>query len=289
MGKWKAIAPFALGLVIALAAGIFVYKWLNVKTTQEAVVKAKVKSDVVPVAVAATDLPWGTKLVPKMIKTLPYLKKSIPPGSFLDTELLKGRVVISPLRLNEPVLECRLAPVSVTVGGVSAIVTPGKRAIAVKGNKVMGLSGLIKPHNRVDILLTTTDPSDNEETTKTVLENILVLATGAQVSENTKDGKPQPNSVDVYTLELTPTEGENLSLAASKGKLHFALRNVIDQETVLTKGASISEVLASFRPKKKMVEMSEYTVEMSEYTVEMSEYTVEIIRNGKLTKQKFKF
>ncbi|MFH1292775.1 MAG: RcpC/CpaB family pilus assembly protein, partial [Pseudomonadota bacterium] len=116
-------------------------------------------------------------------------------------------------------------------------------------------------------------------TTKTVLEDILVLATGAEISKNTKDGKPQPNSVDVYTLELTPTEGENLSLAASNGKLHFALRNVIDEEIVLTRGASISEVLASFRPKKKQASNT--------FTVETSECTVEIIEGSNLTKKRF--
>jgi hypothetical protein len=35
------------------------------------------------------------------------------------------------------------------------------------------------------------------------------------------------------------------------GKLHFALRNVTDRETVLTKGATISGTVASFRPKTK--------------------------------------
>ena len=247
MGKWKAFIPLALGLVIASLVGIFAYKWLNVQSTQKKVVN--VESEAVPVAVAAADLPWGTKLEPEMVKTLPYLKESIPPGSFLDTESLKGRVVISPLRQNEPILECRLAPDSVTVGGISAIVKPGKRALAVKGDKVIGLSGFIRPGNRVDVLATITNPRNKREMTKTVLENILVLATGIEIEENKEGGKP--HSVDVYTLEVTPREGEKLSLAATEGKLHFALRNVIDKETVLTKGATVSGILASFRPKKR--------------------------------------
>ena len=80
MGKWKAFIPLALGLVIASLVGIFAYKWLNVQTTQQEV--AKVESETVPVAVAAADLPWGTKLSPEMVKTLPYLKESLPPRQF---------------------------------------------------------------------------------------------------------------------------------------------------------------------------------------------------------------
>ena len=269
MGKWKAFVPLALGIVIASLVGIFAYKWLNVQTTQKEVVN--VKSEVVPVAVAATDLPWGTKLEPEMVKTLPYLKESIPPGSFLEPELLKERVLISPLKQNEPILECRLAPDSVTTGGVSAIVKPGKRALAVKGDKVIGLSGFIKPGNSVDVLVTITNPLNKREMTKTVLENILVLATGIEIEENKEGGKP--HSVDVYTLEVTPKEGEKLSLAATEGKLHFALRNVIDKETVLTKGATVSGILASFSPKKKKTSKT---------------FTVEIIEGGKMTKKKFK-
>ena len=247
MGKWKVIVPLALALVIASLVTFFVYKWLKVQAIPKEI--AKVESEVVSVAVAAADLPWGTKLSPAMIKTLPYLKESIPPGSFLDTGSLKGRVVISSLRQNEPILECRLAPDSVTTGGISAIVKPGKRALAVKGDKVIGLSGFIKPGNSIDVLVTITNPLNKREMTKTVLENILVLATGIEIEENKEGGKP--HSVDVYTLEVTPSEGEKLSLAANHGKLNFALRNVIDKETVMTNAVSVPGILASFSPKKR--------------------------------------
>ncbi|MCK4425908.1 MAG: Flp pilus assembly protein CpaB, partial [Deltaproteobacteria bacterium] len=211
------------------------------------------ESKTVSVVVAAADLPWGTKLESKMTDTLPYLKESLPPGYSSSPESLEGRVLISPLRLNQPILEPCLAPVSVTTGGVSAIVTPGKRALAVKGDKVIGLSGFIRPGNRVDVLVTITVPKTKKEITKeitkTVLEDVLVLATGIEIQENKEGGKP--HSVDVYTLEVTPDEGERLALASARGKLHFALRNVTDRETVLTKGATISGTVASFRPKTK--------------------------------------
>jgi pilus assembly protein CpaB len=72
-----------------------------------------------------------------------------------------------------------------------------------------------------------------------------VLATGEELSEN-RDGETSP--VDVYTLEVTPEEAEKLSLAAAEGRLQFALRNATDMETVLTRGATVPQTLASFRP-----------------------------------------
>ena len=69
-----------------------------------------------------------------------------------------GRVLISALKEMEPVLDSRLAPENVIAGGVSAVLKQGKRAIAVKGDKVIGISGFIQPGNRVDVLATLKDP-----------------------------------------------------------------------------------------------------------------------------------
>lgn len=266
MGKWKAIIPLALALVIASSVTIFVYRWLKVQSTPKEI--SKVHSKTVPVVVAVEGIPWGTKLEPKMVKTLSYLKDTLPPGSFSNPELVTNRVLISSLRPNEPILESKLAPSSVTTGGISVVVTPGKRALALKGDKLLGLSGMIRPSNRVDILLTTTNPWSKEKTTKTVFENILVLATGVEIRKNKEDGKPYP--VDVYTLEVTPKEGEKLVLATTMGKLQFALRNITDKEIALTNGASISEVITSFRPQKHKT------------------CAVEIIEGVNVTKNKFK-
>jgi pilus assembly protein CpaB len=281
VARWKAIIPLALALVIASSVTVFVYRWLKVQSTPQEI--SKVGSKTAPVAVAVEDIPLGTTLEPKMIKTLLYLKDTLPPGSFSNPELLTNRVLISSVGPNEPILESMLAPISVSTGGISVAVKPGKRAVAIKGDKLIGLSGLIRPNNRVDILLTTTDPSINKKTTKTVLENILVLAANVEIRKNKKDGKPYP--IDVYTLEVTPKEGENLVLATTMGKLQFALRNITDKDIVLTNGASPSKVIESFRPKKKNSFRPDRP-EKSESAIRTC--TVEIIVGGKVTKKKFK-
>lgn len=276
MGRWKAIIPIALALVVAATASMFLYNWMQTQKTPEEVVK--VESEAVPVAVAKLDLSWGTKLKPEMVETVPYIKESLPPGYCSDPGLLKGRVLISPVKRNEPIVEYRLAPTSVSTGGVSAVVTPGKRALAVKGDKVIGVSGFIRPADRVDVLVTLTDPRYKRDTTKIVLQDVLVLATGTEIVENGEGGKPHP--VDVYTMEVTPQEGEKLALAASQGKLQFALRNVTDKETVLTKGETIRTALASFRPKEQTRSAKGRVINRS--------FSVEVIKGGKVSKVKVK-
>ena len=283
MGRWRAFIPIVLALVVATGGSIFLYKWLQFKTAPAEAVQAEAQA--VQVVVAAVDLNWGTKLNKEMLKTVPFLKESLPSGYKSEPASLEGRVVISPLKAMEAILESRLAPIDVTTGGVSAVIKPGMRAVAVKGDKVIGISGFIQPGNRVDVLVTIQDPSTKNEITKMVLSNVLVLATGTEIVEK-RDGKPQP--VDVYTLEVDPAQAERLALASTEGKLQFALRNATDTETVLTQGATVAQTLRSLRgldatpPPPKIKEWA--TPGKKTKTL-----TVETIKGDKVGAQKFEF
>ena len=256
MKKWNPVLTIILAIVIALAGSFLAYNIAKKQTSPQNVVAEK--AETVDIAVAVVSLPWGTKITPEKIIMKPFLKDSLPPGTFNNSEKLTNRVVISPIKLQEPIMESRLAG-GESGGGIGAIVTPGKRAIAVKGNKVIGLSGLIKPADRVDILVTI--KSGKKTMTKLVLENILVLATGSKLEQNAK-GDPLP--IDVYTLEVTPEEGEKLALASTKGSLQFALRNETDVEPILTRGATISQLMNSLSyPRKKTKTKSSYRAPQS--------------------------
>ena len=251
MERWRIVIPIAVALFVAVIASVFIYNWMKKQIApKEVVVKEEIRT--VDVAVAKTNLNPGTKITSEMlqektmmIESAPFLEKSLPPGYFTDTTKLVGRVVKTPIKPKELILESRLAPVDVKRGGMSAILKPGKRAVSVAGNKILGISGFINPGDRVDVQLLVTDPKTKEKINKTVFENVLVLATGTQLVEN-PEGKTAP--IDVYTLEATPEQGESITLAAASGQLHFALRSALDTETVLTTGATQPEILAAYRP-----------------------------------------
>jgi pilus assembly protein CpaB len=233
MGRWRAVVPIVLALVVAVVASFLLYKWMKKQTAPKKVAEVKT----VQVVVAEVDLHPGMKLKSEMMKTVSYLEESLPAGHLLTPEKAAGRVVISPMKRQELILESRLAPATVKKGGMAAIITPGKRAVSIAGNKVLGSSGLINPGDHVDILLT----ADGKN--KTVFENVLVLATGPRLRRN-PEGKPSP--VKVYTLEVTPEQGERLTVASNKGRLQFALRGAMDSEVVLTKGITVPELLDAY-------------------------------------------
>jgi len=285
MGNYRTFIPITISLFIAAIGSFFLYKWIEKQRAPQEVVEVQAKA--VPVAVAAADLPWGTKIKPEMIKTISYLQESIPSGHFSKAGDLKDRILIAPLKANDPITEHRLAPNSVETGGVAAVLKPGSRAIAVKGDKVIGISGFINPGNRVDVLVTVKDPKKKEEKTKTILENIQVLATGTQIQENEK-GEPSP--VDVYTLEVTPEEAEKLALAAAEGRLQLALRSVIDSDDVLTEGITVTQLLDSYSyPKSKAVAKVNNKVPKKKVRrwIPRKSVTVEIIKGTEVSKKKF--
>jgi pilus assembly protein CpaB len=295
MGKWKAAGPIVLALVIAVVGSYFIYSWMQYQAAKPGVTTAEKQApaNVVQVAVAAVDMIPGTKLSPEMIKKEDFLGKSIPPGSFTDPAALAGRVTVASLKTGEPITEQRLAAVDVKIGGVSALVKDGYRAVAVGGDKVIGLSGFIYPGNHVDVLVTWKDPKTENEITKLVLSNVPVLATGTLMQKNEK-GEAAP--VDVYTLELSPDEAEILTLARNEGRIQFALRNPADSGAVLTRGANydvaMNHLLAKLNPNQqpqavKAAAAPSAPVKLYRPAPKKQKITVEVISSGKLTKQTF--
>jgi pilus assembly protein CpaB len=240
MGRNKALVILGIGVLIALVASLFTYGWLQQKGKAQAQTQ-----ETLLVVVASSDLRWGSLLGADMVKLAPFLKQSLPEGHFANTAQVAGRTLIHPVRANEPILESRLAPASAQGGGVAAVITPKKRAMAVKVDKVVGVSGFIHPANRVDVLVTLSQTGRvATPITKTVLENVLVLATGADVEKT--GNREKPIQVDVITLEVTPEEGEKLALASTEGKLQLALRNSADTANVMTKGTTFPVLLGSY-------------------------------------------
>jgi pilus assembly protein CpaB len=279
MGNLKAVVPIAVSLVIAFVGSYFIYMWIQKQQTPQQVVQ--VQDEAFPVVVAVSDLPWGTKLKPEMLKTTPFLKQSLPAGYFSGSGDINDRVVVAPLKANDPVTEHKLAPVSMKTGGVSAVLEQGKRAVSVRGDKVIGIAGFINPGNRVDVLVTIEDPQKKEDwRTKTILENIMVLATGTQIEKNEK-GEPSP--VDVFTLAVTSEEGEMLSLAANQGKLQLSLRSVTDTGTVLTSGVNIPKMLASYSPSNPPPPPTQVVQKW----VPRQAVSVEIIKGNEISQKKF--
>lgn len=227
MKNTRAVLMMLLSILLGLAAVGVAGKWVS----DQAYINAST------VLVAARDIDVGTRLTSDMLRKTDWPSASRPNGAFQDMELLDGRVLKSHLVQGEPVLESKLAPVG-TSGGLSGVISEGKRAITVRVNDVIGVAGFALPGNRVDVLVNAQD-ENRKPFSRIVLEQILVLAVAQDVGRD--DTKPKV--VNAVTLEVSPDEAETLDLARGIGTLSLALRNQIDEQHIDTKGRRIRDLL----------------------------------------------
>jgi pilus assembly protein CpaB len=231
MKNIKAFALLLVAIVLGLAAAVYANTWIG----QRAHIAAN------KIVISAVDIPAGSRLEPEMLTTIDWPSASLPAGAIADPALLKTRVVKLDMVRGEAIIEGKLAPVG-TMGGLSAVIAEGKRAMTVRVNDVVGVAGFALPGNYVDILVHAQRDSEVKGETKpiskTVLEHVLVLAVAQEAGRD--DTKPKV--VSAVTLELSLADSEKLDLARSIGSLSLVLRNQSDQDTVSTDGITKSEL-----------------------------------------------
>jgi pilus assembly protein CpaB len=190
------------------------------------------------VAVAKVAIPVGSKILPEQVMVVQFPKESMPDGAFEDPQKLTGRVAVMNIAPREPITESKIAPEG-TAGGLSAVIPEGYRAMTVKVDDVVGISGFIMPGTLVDVVVVI-DPEAQagmqNPISKIVLQNIKVLANGQNIDK--PNDQREANSVKAVTLQVTPEQAEKLALASSEGKLQLVMRNQIDQGDEQTPGVN---------------------------------------------------
>ncbi|TFH85590.1 Flp pilus assembly protein CpaB [Billgrantia azerbaijanica] len=212
-------AMFGLSLIMALGAAVVAMNWMQEQSGDEEF------TDASQVVVAALKVPFGSTVEASDLKLVNMPRDVVPPDSFNDIESVVGRVSNQVLYPGEVVLAGR---VSEHLGGsaLAALLDPGKRAMSVRVDDVVGVAGFLLPGNRVDVVSSKRNGSRNSVESKTVLRNLKVLAVD-QIASQERDG---PVIVRAVTLEVSTREAETLVKATQEGKVQLTLRNPLEKE-----------------------------------------------------------
>lgn len=214
MNRTRLLMIGVLALALGFMASAYVYNRLNSKNPSD---------NGVEVMVAADDLQVGARVEERDIRIIRIPGADLPPGAPRRKADVIGRGVIIPISKGEFILPNRLAGENAG-SGLPSLIPPGMRAVSVRVNEVVSVAGYVVPGTRVDVLLTGS-PNGGEQQTTTVLQNVLVLASGHTL-ERTASGDPQNSAV--ITLLVTPDDAQRLTLASSEGHIQLALRNPVD-------------------------------------------------------------
>jgi pilus assembly protein CpaB len=159
-------------------------------------------------------------------------------GAFSRVADLNGRAVLFPLAKGQPILDRDLSAAG-SGNGLATRIPDGMRAVALRSDEVVGVAGFLLPGSHVDVFVTYRSDRLLDALTVTVLEDVVVLATGHQIQP---DPEGKTSDVTIVTLLLTPQESQRAVLASAQGAIHFALRNVGDTGRTGTTSTLLSEL-----------------------------------------------
>src|SRR6266496_2119205 len=143
-GRYKLV--FWGALLVAVIATFGAYRYLVAHS-------APPKPATRAVVVASRDIPEGAAIDRAALSLASWTPEAVPLGAYSTVDSVVGRVTRVNVFNGEPIVPGRLAP-SGTGPGLELKIPPGQRAMAVRINDVAGISGLIQPNSRVDVLVT---------------------------------------------------------------------------------------------------------------------------------------
>lgn len=215
----------------------------------------------VPVSPVETSIPMRQVLVAKAnLKAGQFLEEldfawddrpanTLRPDLYLHgadsmTPLL-GAVLLRPLHAGEAIQRGDVVSPRER-GFLAAVLPPDKRSISVAVDEVAGNAGLIFPGDRVDMIVTHSEPKVEDPSRQVmgqiVLENLRVLAVDQALRGPTedavKDNKSAAAAVQqqqrraaarTVTLEVSPRDAGMVAVAVNLGRVTLALRSLAQE------------------------------------------------------------
>src|SRR3954468_19108644 len=241
----KGKTPLIVALVLGLFAGIVAYSAIKKK-------EADVRRgwNLVPVVVAASDIGEGTVVSFDMIS-----QRSVP-EQFITSSVVKpdsasyvvNQKVLVPVQAGDPLLWSQFETTK-AAERLSSKVQKKARAITIEAGKTTAVGGWVRPNDHVDIIGTFKDPQTNESVAVTLMQNVIVLATGKITGTTNVNLIPEAQrEYSNVSVLVIPEEAEMLVLASELGGLTMSLRNEDDVDVIEERGrATINTLLSGER------------------------------------------
>ncbi|ASM72978.1 MULTISPECIES: Flp pilus assembly protein CpaB [Roseobacteraceae] len=233
---------FGLVLIVGFAlAGGAVYMAKNyigayqTELAKERQARAKIVPTV-EVYVADRALKYGEAITDADVRTVQWPVNAIPEGAFAGDSILwpegqpNQRVVLRAMEKDEAILAVKVTEPGVEAGLTSRL-ERGMRAFAIKVDVASGVSGFLRPDDRVDVYWTGQVgrelSSDSGEVTKLIEAGVKLIAID-QSAAGDLDGAVIAQTV---TVAVKPAQVAALAQAQATGRLALSLVGA-DDDTV---------------------------------------------------------
>lgn len=227
-------AVFGLVLIvgIALAGGAVMMAKKYITAYQSELQKERAaRAAVVPtvdVFVATRTVKYGETLKPEDVRKVRWPEDAVPKGAFTDKsvlfppELTDMRVVLRTMETDEAIMATKVTEPGQDAGLTSQL-ERGMRAFAIKVDVTSGVSGFLRPGDRVDVYWTGSIAGTVEgargDLTRLIEANIPLIAVD-QIAGGDVDGTTIARTV---TVAARPEQVAALAQAQTTGRLSLSL------------------------------------------------------------------
>lgn len=206
------------------------------------------------VLVATRTLPVGTIVSPDMLRYQPWPKDLIEQAYYLKSGVpatkLSGTVVRYAITAGQPLTQGALVQPGER-GFLAAALGPGMRAVTVPVSAQSGITGLVFPGDRVDVVLSQSVVGGGEgqplKVSETIVRNMRVLAIDQQTDKVAGGDKADisnapATAAQTVTLEATPRIAEKIAVAQTIGQISLSLRSLAADRQELERAIAAGEV-----------------------------------------------
>ncbi|GIW94088.1 MAG: hypothetical protein KatS3mg110_2129 [Pirellulaceae bacterium] len=196
--------------------------------------------ETVKVFVAATDIDIGSPLNAQNVKLEEWPKDRVPDGAVTKLEDLEGRFARQRLYPGEPILFAKLMDSN---SDTAMTIPEGYRACSIKVSGEIAVGNLVKPGDRVDVIVFLHKSQDIPITSaRTILRDVRVWAVNEK-TERSVDDMGKVTVAQTVSLLVTPKQVELLTLAAQLGELRLSLRRPNDSKDPDDSGMTVEDLL----------------------------------------------
>jgi pilus assembly protein CpaB len=159
----------------------------------------------------------------------------IPTGAIRDTVDERSRVLGSLVRRN---IDSGTAITSENIlprgdrGFLAGVLQPGTRAISIKVDAESGVSGLIKPGDYVDVVLTQVAANADvarRALSETLLQNVRIIAIDQEIVQGGgANNNTAAKIAQTVSLQLSPEQVKKIAVAKNLGTLSLAMRSAVE-------------------------------------------------------------
>ncbi len=172
---------------------------------------------------AATDIPARVTIVRDMLRAAQRDASQIEPDALTDPRKALGSYSLISIPAGAAITASKIGhPQNL---GLAAVVKPGMRAVSIGIDKVKGVSDLIQPGDRVDVIAVATRVGSETPVASTILRGAIVLALGSELETTAPAPGADSLNVATVTLGVTPSQADILTSADINSTLRLALRS----------------------------------------------------------------